>query len=227
MRGSLTATVSVFLLVVNVVCASPVTFELKKGITDCFNILTPTTDCQVIYYFAVQFGENEDYKLSYDIYEPGSTGQGNPIISRVDERQGEWTFVGKHKGEYKFCFNGGSKSDKVVDLEIQYDCDAVNDVRADKRARRKANRNLKKTDEDELSTSLENSIDSIERQLFELENNLRYYTTRNLRNHQTVSSTNRRIVLFSIYGILLVLGMSIGQILVLQWFFKESRKRKV
>lgn len=214
--------------------ASPLTFILGKGEQECFYTLTPDIDCEISYYFAVQHGENNDYKINYDVYGPG--GSGKAIISRSGERQGEWAFTGESKGEYSFCFDNPSQYyERVVDLEINYKCDRQGPIDI-KRANRKQERNIPmkqvgNDDKNELSESLNRSLDDkldvIERQLHMLEQNMNYYSTRNERNHHTVSSTERRITMFSIYGILLILGMSMGQILVVKWIFKESRRQQV
>lgn len=209
------------------VVSSPLTFELKKGQEECFYTLTTDTDCEITYYFSVQEAAENDYDISYKVFGPASYYQ--PIIERSNERQGEWAFLGDDRGEYKFCFDGGNKADKVVDLEIKYNCARNDDVRSKNREERKKLRNLRdaKNEGDDLQTSLEDSVDTIERQLYVLERNMQYYKARNGRNHLTVKSTESRIAWFSIYGILLVVGMSVAQILVLQWFFKESRRHKV
>lgn len=209
------------------VFASPLTFELKKGEDECFYTLTSDIDCDITYYFAVQDAPKNDYDINYKIYGPANHQQ--PIIERSNERQGEWAFLGDDKGEYKFCFEGGKTGNKVVDFEIKYDCKQNNDVRSKNREERKKLRNLRDFDskEDDLQTTLDDSIDTIERQLYSLENDMNYYNTRNSRNHLTVKSTESRIGWFSMYGILLVVGMSAAQILVLQFFFKQSRKSNV
>lgn len=205
--------------------SSPITFELQKGQRECYYTLTPDTECSVSYYFAVQEGEENDFQVNYEIFGPAD--KYNPILERSKERQGEWSFYAEHKGEYAFCFYGGQEHDKIVDLEIKYDCNRQEDARSQKRKARKEQRRLRDTRSDPLQNSLENSVENIERQLYLLERNMQYYKTRNNRNHYTVRSTNRRIVMFSIYGILLVIGMSCAQVVMLQWFFKVSRKHAV
>lgn len=209
----------------NVILASPVTFELNKGLRECFYLLTPDIDCRVSYYFAVQAGESNDYDIDYEVFGPG---QRESIIQRHKERQGEWTFNADHKGEYSICFYGGKAHDKIVDFEMKYECNNdERDIRNQRRKARKDQRQLRDDKDDKLQDSLENSIDLLEQKLYGLERSMQYYKTRNNRNHHTVSSTDKRIVMFSIYGILLVVGMSVAQIAVLQWFFTESRRQKV
>lgn len=218
--------------VCSVAGASPLTFILGKGAQECFYTLTPDTDCEISYYFSVQHGEQNDYDLNYDIYGPESRGEA--IISRKGERQGEWAFIGDSKGEYSFCFdNPSAYYERVVDLEIKYKCDRQGSVDV-KRAGRRQERNIPSTKggqsegmSEQLHRSLDDKLDTIERQLYMLERNMQYYSTRNDRNHYTVSSTVHRITMFSIYGILLIIGMSVGQIMVLKWYFNRSRRHQV
>ena len=205
--------------------ASPLTFELNKGRKECLYTLTPDTDCTISYYFAVQQGESNDFDVNYEIFAPDDKNK--PIIERSGERQGEWSFIGQHKGEYAICFYGGKAHDKIVDLDFKYNCEHQDDIRNERRKARKAQRNLRDSKTDPLQDSVENSIDTIERQLHVLERNIQYYKSRNTRNHHTVCSTEHRIVMFSIYGILLIIGMSCAQIAILEFIFRESRKHNV
>lgn len=209
--------------------SSPLTFELPKGSQECYYGLTTDTFCTIFYYFAVQHGEGNDFDVSYSIYGPDDTARtGKPIAERQNERQGEYSFLAEHKGEYAFCFYGGKAHDKIVDLEITQVCPRLEGSRDEKRAARRASRNLREAgDKDPLQDVLEESIDTIDEQLRTLERNLQNYKHRNIRNHYTVRSTERRIALFSAYGIALIIGMCIAQIAILQWFFQESRKQAV
>ncbi|KAL3233008.1 Protein ERP3 [Nakaseomyces bracarensis] len=207
--------------------ASPLTFELEKGQRQCFHTLTTKTDCTIEYFYEVLSGTGNDLNVQYEVFEPGNLHE--PIVARNNEKKGHWAFTATHKGEYTFCFYGGKSHDKIVDLEITSDCGSIiGDARSQRRNFRKNQRGIDNQGEKkELKTKLEDSIDKIERQLYSLENNLEYYKTRNDRNHATVRSTEKRITTFSFYGILLIVGMSLGQIAVLQFVFKESRKQKV
>lgn len=204
---------------------SPITFELRKGQRECFYTLTPDVGCTISYYFAVQEGDANDFQVDYEIFGPAD--KYTPILKRTKERQGEWSFYAEHRGEYAFCFEGGKAHNKIVDLEIEYKCVRQDNDRSERRKARKEQRKLKDASANQLQESLENSVDNIERKLYLLERNMQYYKTRNNRNHYTVRSTNRRVALFSIYGIFLVVGMSCAQVYMLQWFFKISRKQVV
>lgn len=205
------------------VAASPITFELPAGQRECFYTLTSDTDCTVSYYFAVQQGENNDFDIDYEVFAPDDAH--TPVISRSRERQGEWSFVAVHKGEYSLCFYGGKAYDKIVDVELNHKC-PTEDQRDARRQQKKAQRQTDSA-QDHLHQSLSDSVDMIERQLSVLERNMQYYKTRNNRNQHTVASTESRIVWFSLYGILLIAGMGFAQVAILQMLFSESRKHVV
>lgn len=217
-------------LIAVVVKGSPITFVLDENTQECFYLLTPDVDCEITYYFSTQEETSEgtttnEYSLNYEIFGPDSKNE--PIISKRNERRGQWGFIGDHKGEYSFCFQNPSLYDPIsVEVELAYKCERQSDLDK-KRAIRRQERKLEHPIEqisDQLYTSLSDKLDSIERQLYMLEKNMEYYITRNDRNHYTVSSTVNRITMFSIYGILLIIGMSWCQIMVLKWIFNRSRK---
>ena len=220
---------TVLLLSAGVAAATPVTFELLPGAEECFYTLTSDTDCEVTYYFSVEDAPRGEDRVGYAVYGPRNAH--SPIIERSAERSGEWAFTADDKGEYRFCFKGaaGDRGAKTVAVELKYDCQRNDDARSRNRADRRKLRNLReaKDDDDEMQRSLDDSVDRIERQLHVLERDMEYYITRNGRNHLTVRSTESRIGWFSLYGILVIVGMSAGQILLLQWLFTQSRKHKV
>ncbi|KAK5959569.1 Erp3p PWA37_003532 [Arxiozyma heterogenica] len=211
--------------------ASPITFILDKNKQECFYLLTPDTDCEITYYFSsTQDGTSEGITtnkpdLNYEIFAPDSRDV--PIISKQNERKGQWGFVGKHRGEYSFCFKNPSLYDPIpVELELTYKCEkqsSLDKKRAIRRQEHKIEHPIEQISE-QMYISLSDRLDSIERQLYMLEKNMKYYITRNDRNHYTVSSTVNRITMFSIYGILLIIGMSWCQIMILKWIFNRSRK---
>ncbi|CCD22800.1 Erp3p NDAI_0A06460 [Naumovozyma dairenensis CBS 421] len=227
----------VFFYILEPILCSPLTIELSNDIKEtpqCYYILTPDIECTISYYFSVQSGEDGNYNIDYKIYAPDDKYR--PIIERYNERQGEWSFVGEHKGEYKICFEASIPLKKrIIDFDFNYDIAAEKnkgknvDVRYERRLERKNQKKLRdvKNGKDRLQSSIEDSIDNVERQLYMLERDLQYYKNRNTRNHYTVKSTGNRITIFSMYGILLIIAMCGIQLFVLEWVFKKSRKHAV
>ena len=218
-------------IITTVAKASPVTFILDRNKQECFYLLTPDIDCEITYYFSTQDDESSkstatnDNILNYEIFGPDSSSV--PMISKQNERKGHWRFIGDYKGEYSFCFQNPSSYDPIpVELELTYKCEKQSDLdkkRAIRRQEHKIEHPIEQISE-QLYTSLSDELDSLERQLYMLEENMEYYITRNARNHYTVTSTVNRITMFSIFGILLIIGMSWCQISVLKWIFNKSRK---
>lgn len=213
------------LLIIGFSLCSPITFELSRRQTECFYTLTPDTHCTITYYFAVQSSHSSDNSVNYQIYDPSD--KGSPMVERSEIRQGEWSFPAELRGEYAFCFQGGNTHDKIVDLDITYLCQNEADIWSQRRKARKEARHLRDLHGDPLQSSVENSVDKIEEQLYQLESNLIYYKARTKKNHHTVRSTDFRIIVFSIYGILLVIWMGLVEVIILKWFFQQSRKYAV
>ena len=74
---------------------------------------------------------------------------------------------------------------------------------------------------------MQTTIDRIDAQLDGLYKAMQYYKTRNNRNQATVVSTESRIYYFSIFEVLLMVGMGFLQITIVQLFFRGSRKQLV
>ncbi|KAH3900932.1 related to Protein ERP3 [Saccharomycodes ludwigii] len=210
------------ILHVATVLPSPVTFELLDR--ECLYTLTPSIDCQIDYYFAVQHGEEGDYDINYEIFGP----DGVKLISRTHERQGEWFFNAEFKGEYKFCFESSKKGlGKIIDFDVSYTCQHMKETEQTKLKNMERNKLLNNLENEQQETKLWDMLDDIERQLSLLERNLEYYKTRTKRNNYTVRSTTKRVFWFSIYSIFLTIAIGIGQILMLKFLFNRSRKHRV
>lgn len=199
---------SVAVLYAAAVSGSALTFLLKPEEKSCFYILTEKPKTQVGYYFAVQSGGAFD--IDYTITNP----QGKVVASESKQRQGDWVFNADVVGEYEFCFSNemSTFAEKFVDFEINLD----NDFKADLPEIKNSGAKL-----------VSSSLSTIESKLNSLLKKLQYYKTRNNRNQSTVRSTESRIFYFSLYEVLLVVGMAVFQISVVQYFFKGSRRQLV
>ncbi|CAK9435805.1 uncharacterized protein LODBEIA_P04820 [Lodderomyces beijingensis] len=196
--------------------ASAFTFILGAQEKSCFYVFTERPNTQIRYYFAVQSGGSFD--VDYVITDPNS----NIIYQEHKKRQGDFVFPATTVGEYEFCFSNGMStySEKVVDFEIELEDEDSKSVKA----------SLPDSPNAKPLAHVENmkrTVDKIESQLEGLSKTLQYYKTRNNRNQATVRSTESRIYYFSIFEVLLMVGMAFLQITIVQLFFKGSRKQLV
>lgn len=199
------------LAVSSVALGSALTFVLGAQEKSCFYIFTEKPKTKVGYYFAVQSGG--DFDVDYTVKGPDQ----RVIMSDQKQRQGDWILNAETPGEYEFCFSNemSTFAEKVVDFEINLE----NDFRAEIPQQPQGSQ-----------VSFEgvwNSIEVIEDKLNGLVKSLNYYKTRNNRNQSTVKSTENRIFYFSVYEVILIVGMACLQVGAIQLFFKSSRKQLV
>lgn len=205
------------LAVSQLILASAITFILGAQQKQCYYVFTSKPETQIGYYFAVQAGGQFD--VDYTIKNPS----GEIIVSEDKQRQGDFVFTAHAVGEYEFCFANGMSTfaEKVVDFEIKFE----NDDNANSfKASMPQQPNTKPIAHVE---SMQKVVDKIDEQLDGLSRTLQYYKTRNNRNQATVKSTENRIYYFSIFEVLLMVGMAFLQITIVQFFFKGSRKQLV
>ncbi|RLV90370.1 hypothetical protein JA1_004609 [Spathaspora sp. JA1] len=199
------------------IAGSAFTFILGAQEKSCFYVFTKKEATSIRYYFAVQSGGSFD--VDYVITGP----DGNVILNDQKQRQGDYVFTAQEIGEYEFCFSNemSTFAEKVVDFEITFDNeDDPNGFKA----------NMPQQPNEKPLAHVENmqsTVNKIEHQLDGLYKTLQYYKTRNNRNQATVKSTESRIYYFSIFEVLLMVGMAFLQITIVQLFFKGSRKQLV
>lgn len=208
--------VSVLLALCQLISGSALTFQLGAQATECFYIFTTKPNTPVSYYFAVQSGGAFD--VDYTIKSP----RGEILVKEEKERLGDFVFQADIIGEYEFCFSNGMSTfaEKVVDFEIKFEDSNTNNFKA----------NMPDQPNTKPIAHVENmkrTVDKIDTQLDGLLRTLQYYKTRNNRNQATVKSTESRIYYFSIFEVLLMVGMAFLQITIVQLFFKGSRKQLV
>lgn len=211
------ALITAILALLSFTSASALTFVLGAHETLCFYVFTEKPHTPISYYFAVQSGG------SFDVDYTVKTPRGQILYSEEKQRQGEFVFTAEDVGEYEFCFANGMSTfaDKVVDFEIKFDS---REGASGFRANLPSQPNGKPIAHVE---SMQLTVDKIDEQLEGLLRTLQYYKTRNNRNQATVRSTESRIYYFSIFEVLLMVGMAALQIAVVQFFFKGSRKQLV
>lgn len=205
----------VYYYVLAMVAATPLTYQLKALETLCWYLNVDRPNTPISFYFTVQQGGS--YDVDYVIKKPN----GQIEYSKNKEPQSDFTFNADQTGEWEFCFTNGMSlyADKIIDFEIKLDGE-VNQYQAKMPV-------LPNTKPMAHVSTMQQTVDEIERQLDQLTNQLRYYRTRNLRNQATVRLTELRIFYFSVFEVLLMVGMAALQIAIVQLFFKGSRKQLV
>lgn len=190
--------------------ASAITFQLPANGKECFYTFNTQINTNLGYYFAVQSGGSFD--INYQIKAP----DGKIIVSEVKQRQGDYVFNANQQGEYEFCFDNemSTFAEKVIDFELKDD----NSHRAQLPDVPKGNKSVE---------GMQTIVHSIENKIAALTNTLNYYKTRINRNQSTVKSTESRILMFSIFDLVIMLGMALFQIAVVKFFFQGSRKQLV
>ncbi|WEJ96506.1 hypothetical protein PSN45_004045 [Yamadazyma tenuis] len=197
------------------VSQAALTFILGAHENVCFGVFTDQPRTSISYYFAVQSGGAFD--VDYTIKNP----RGEVIVTEDKQRQGDFIINADIAGEYELCFSNSMSTyaEKVIDFEIKVENDK-NDFKA----------NMPDQPNAKPKAHIENmgkTVDKIDQKLDELLRAIQYYKTRNNRNQATVKSTESRIYYFSIFEVLLMVGMAGLQITVVQLFFKGSRKQLV
>ncbi|ODQ79937.1 hypothetical protein BABINDRAFT_161602 [Babjeviella inositovora NRRL Y-12698] len=199
-----------FFACLTLVNASALTFVLGAHDRACYYIQTTKPNTNIAYYFAVQSGG--DFDVDYTVRSPKNVF----IVDEKKVRQGDWIFNGDDAGEYEFCFFNGAASyvEKVLDFELKLE----NDFRAA----------IPLSQDSPIAVEgMQDTITKIGFKLDDLLKSLYYYKARTNRNEATVKSTESRIFWFSFLEVVLMVGMGVLQVVIVQLFFKGSRKQLV
>ncbi|KAG6034709.1 hypothetical protein E4U41_006427 [Claviceps citrina] len=191
------------------VTATSLTYKLGANEKACFYADTKKDNEKMSFYFAVQSGGSFD--IDYVVEGPNA----KTILQGEKERQGDFVFTAQHAGEYSFCFINemSTFAEKLVDFDIEVE----NEVRT-------ARLPSKPGTTPEQTSALEESIFSISSKLSTISRNQKYFRTRENRNFSTVSSTEARIVRFSMIQIGLIVCMGALQVFIVRFFFQGARK---
>lgn len=141
------------------------------------------------------------------------TGPRGEIIRSVEKKgSGDFTVEVSDPGEYSACFyHVDSPSRKILDVDFSLGRSAA----AKQEAAKNPTAPLEEANE-KLATNLEDLLQSF-----------RYLKNRERRNKETVEETHSRIVFLSVLEILIILGMSLLQVIVMRMLFAPSRRPRV
>ncbi|KAK9476753.1 emp24/gp25L/p24 family/GOLD-domain-containing protein [Lipomyces japonicus] len=194
---------------VTCVSATALTYSVAANERACFYSQIDKQGLKVAFYFAVQTGGSFD--IDYSVTSPSL----KVVLDGEKERQGDFVFTANEIGEYRFCFLNemSTFAEKLVDFEIAVE----NEARAELPVKQAGN-------EQEEASLVEHSLHSISGKLTSISRSQKYFRTRENRNFSTVKSTESRIFYFSVVEVLGIVGISVFQVLIVQFFFTGSRK---
>lgn len=189
--------------------AFPLTVVVAANDVECFYGEAYDPGVKIGFTYAVQSGGQFD--IDFKVIAPN----GEILFDQPKESQGEFAFSARTAGDYQFCFSNDMStfSDKLVEFDLNID----SDIKA----------SLPPTVGQQGADLVERAIATIEERTSNIIRSLQYYKTRNKRNESTVKSTENRIFYFSVFEVLLMVGMGILHVTIVQLFFTGSRKQLV
>ncbi|CCH42797.1 putative secreted protein [Wickerhamomyces ciferrii] len=183
-----------------------VALNLSPFAKECiFHELNDDDHSLVINYQVLQGG---NFELDFEITSP----KGESIIKQTNEKYADFLLKTFGLGEYTFCFTNPFNVIKKVEFSIELE-------------HKKDSSNSKPKDKDSIIS--EHSLDEIDRNINKIEKISNYLRAREWRNMSTVESTNSRIFYLSISIILLMVVVSVGQALIVQFLFQSRTKNYV
>jgi hypothetical protein len=194
--------------------------------TNCHTHLnTPQTHCK-----QVQSGGNFD--IDYEVLGPKQ----DVVLSGFAERQGDYVFAAKEKGEYTFCFSNiqSTFAEKIIDFDItvEHEIPANNgNTGGDNKNNNNNNAGSAQSQQAKIDKAkeemrpMEDTLSRISNSLSNFQRDQRYFRTRENRNFDTVKSTENRIFWFSLTQSGVMVLTAILQVFIIQTFFSKSSGR--
>lgn len=186
----------------------PLSIHLPGSARKCYFVRAHTDDAKIRVNFAVMTGG--DYAIDATLSRPDGS-----VAQSVQHSEGDdWLLAARSVGDYELCFNNPQGDDKTVQFEYQIDTNSIEAVPP-----RRAN--------DEYTNQMYVYVDEIDNYASEISRKLLYLKSRNMRNEETVKSTASRVRWFSFLGLLSIVGMAVFNVVIVQLFFKGSRRNVV
>ncbi|CCK70209.1 Erp2p KNAG_0D04690 [Huiozyma naganishii CBS 8797] len=198
-----------FLFALNVTSAAssnyaPFAINLPAFSKECLYHELLSDDDSLVVGYQVLTGGN--FEVDFTINSP----DGTEIVNEKQKKYSDFVLKSFGVGEYKFCFANsyGTALKKVeVTLELEETLNHENDNAEDIFAN--------------------NAIAEIDRNLNKVTKVLNYLRAREWRNMSTVTSTESRLKWLSLLVMLIMVGISVLQAIIIQLFFKNRQKNYV
>ena len=176
----------------------------------CFYLRVKEPNTPIHIYYSINEAKltSQDGKL-LDFHLTGVRGE---IIQSVPSKAtSELTVDAREPGEYAACFYHKDATRKIINVDFTEGRSPQEKAAAAKSPTR----------------DLEESNEKLSKNLEDLLQSFRYLKNRERRNMETVEETHGRILFMSILEILLILGMSLLQVVVMRTLFSPSRRPRV
>lgn len=127
--------------------------------------------------------------------------------------QEDFVFTANEAGEYSFCFENrvSTHEEKLVDFDITVESEPRLELPLAKAALLR-----------DQSSPVEESMSKIDSDLTSIERTLRYFRLRDNQGYVLVDHTQHRITRYSIFQALIILGVSVGQVYMVKYFFDRG-----
>lgn len=184
---------------------APVAISLPAFSKECFYYDLLNNDDTLIVSYQVLTGGN--FEIDFEITAP----DGNKIVDEKQKKYSDFLLKSFGLGQYTFCFSNsyGTALKKVeITLELEKGFDNTNN-----------------NAEDDIIAN--NSVDEIDRSLNKITKVLNYLRAREWRNMSTVASTESRLKWLSILVMGVMVGISVLQAVIIQFFFKSRQRNYV
>ncbi|KAL6949022.1 Protein erp4 [Hanseniaspora vineae] len=187
---------------------SPIVISLPSFTKDClYHDLNSDDDSLVVSYQVLTGG---NFEIDFDITAP----DGSTIISEKQKKYSDFVLKSFGSGQYIFCFsNSYGTALKKIEITLEPE---------------KSLESLDKSGEsgpEEIIAN--NAIEEIDRNLRKITKLMNYLRAREWRNQSTVESTESRVFWLSLGIMFLMVGVSVLQTLVVQFFFKDRQRAYV
>ncbi|ODQ68005.1 endosomal cargo receptor Erp3 [Nadsonia fulvescens var. elongata DSM 6958] len=189
--------------------AATLTVQLNANEHQCFYGQVEQPNSRIGFFYQVLKGG--EFDVDYTIKDP----EGKIVNSGDKLKHLDLITTAKVAGDYEFCLSNDMSTfaDKFIEFEIQIE----SSFKAE----------LPDTKYNPDTEIIEHSLSSLEVKVSQITRSLQYYKTRNFRNENTVSSTSTRVFWFSLFELLLMVGMSVVQVVIVHQFFKGARSTLV
>lgn len=183
---------------------APVAISLPSFTKECLYYDLQSDDDAIVISYQVLTGGN--FEIDFEITDP----DGSTIVAEKQKKYSDFLLKSFGLGQYSFCFsNSYGTALKKVEITLELE---------------KRNMESENSPEDAIAV---HSIEEIDRNLNKITKIMNYLRAREWRNMYTVNSTESRLAWLSTLTMGLMVGISVLQALVIQFFFKDRQRNFV